>query len=188
MSLVLCVACAVSSGRAEEPVVSANRDAEVLEAVLLDLLRDPGHDSPLGDKDGPPKEIYFEAELNQGAKNVKEILLRTTERPWQSLSPPQLEKVEAAANDLVRRVTAKETLADFQPKDSRIHLYDKEKPIVPHGTGPVRAWIPGYSPDGVWAVVRISLPSYPHVVEATYALANVEGKWRVRLRQFSHYY
>ena len=52
---------------------------------------------------------------------------------------------------------------------------------------PLHAWPPGYSADGQYAIVFLSIPWSMHHADGTYLLARDGEVWRVVLRQFVYY-
>ena len=52
---------------------------------------------------------------------------------------------------------------------------------------PIRAWPPGYTRGGRYAIVFLSIPWSMHHADGTYLLERDGNGWKVLLRQFVYY-
>ena len=168
------------------PVV-LDRDHAVIEIALADLLALP--DSPLASRKVPPAEIKFTPRATSYPVKVTRILMRRDKEKWAALSKDQLDGASEAAEDVARRNYAADGFKPFQPRDPRVRL-DDGAPAPGRNLRfdrPVSAWPPGYSADGDYAIVFLSIPWSMHHADATYLLTRDGDGWRVVLRQFVYY-
>lgn len=169
-------------------------DQEVMQVVLGDLLAST--DSPLARRDSPPAEIRLAAQPAKYPRTVATILLRHDKKQWAALSPHELTAATEAAEALVRRHQRGDDFGPLKPIDPRIKI-EPDPTTAPAATAnadravfgrPVHVYPPGYSSDGSFAVVALSIPWSIHHADATYILARDEqGGWRIILRQFVYY-
>ena len=165
-----------------------DRDHAVIEVALADLLALP--DSPLASRKIPPAEIKFAPKATTYPVKAARILMRRDKEKWAALSQEQLDAASEAAEDVARRNYAADGFKPFQPRDPRVRLDDgaPEPGRNLRFDRPVSAWPPGYSADGNYAIVFLSIPWSMHHADATYLLAR-DGSdgWRIVLRQFVYY-
>jgi hypothetical protein len=170
------------------PAVSA--DHQVLDAVLADLLA--SSKSPLAVRDAPPTEIRLAPNPPRYPIKVEGVLMRHDEQAWAALTPEQLAAAKEAADALIQRHQAGETFAPYRPADARVKI-ETEKPTAAPSTPlsrfdrPVQAYPPGFTADGKFAAVALSVPWSMHHADATYLLARDGDGWKVVLRQFIYY-
>lgn len=186
--LLLCFLCRISTSTAGEPaVIPDERDRQVLEAVLLDLL---------------PDVAFRNARLPRTATNIV-LHLRTPEKTGM-IQPDQMRYdtgkehtiPEDIAGALVRR-NAKPGTYDsvfalfkdlkFDPRiivdevagknEGRSPAFEQK---YPSARGWVEPYLPGYSKDGTRAVVRAWIGPSEHGAVATALLEKTGGKWLVK--------
>ena len=164
-----------------------DRDQAAIEAALGDLLTLT--DSPLDVRGQPPAEIKFAPRASTYPVKVSQILMRRDKAKWDALSKEQLDAATEAAEEIARRNYAADGFKPFQPRDPRIKL-DDGAPAPGRNLRfdrPVDAYPPGYSADGNYAIVFLSIPWSMHHADGTYLLARDGAGWRVILRQFVYY-
>ena len=164
-----------------------DRDQTAIEAALADLLT--LNDSPLDVRGQPPAEIKFAPQASTYPVKVSQILLRHEKEKWAALTPAQIDAATEAAEEIARRNYAGEGFKPFEPRDPRIKL-DDGAPAPGRNLRfdrPVHAYPPGFSADGNYAIVFLSIPWSMHHADATYLLALDGDGWRVILRQFVYY-
>jgi hypothetical protein len=172
-------------------------DNEVITAVLRDLLLYAGDDSPVTTRCLPPAGLLFDARPVRPAQadpawalTADDILYRHNP-DWERLTPAQLAASCEAAEHLAARVEVGDGSATFRVQDQRIGIHEppadgaKRSLRAPR---PLRAWVPGYSQDRQFAVVRMSIPwSMWHSATATFLVSRDEGRWTVFFRQFVYH-
>ena len=166
---------------------AVDRDHAVIEVALADLLALP--DSPLASRKVPPAEIKFAPRATTYPVKATRILMRRDKEKWAALSKEQLDAASEAAEEIVRRNYAADGFKPFQPRDPRVRL-DDGAPAAGRNLRfdrPVSAWPPGYSANGNYAIVFLSIPWSMHHADATYLLARDGDGWRIVLRQFVYY-
>ena len=164
-------------------------DQVVIETVLADLLT--LKDSPLKVKGGPPREILFAERAATYAVTEEGIIQRHAKEQWAALSQRELDAAGDAAWDVVRRHASGEGFEPFRPRDPRVKIQVQSDATTRRWRlekRPVHAWPPGYTSDGGYAVVYLSIPWSMHHAKATYLLERDGDAWRVRLRQFVYYF
>ena len=173
---------------ATQPIANVpNVDQQVIEAALLDLLA--LSDSPVAARKAPPAELRFAAQASTYPVKAQQVLMRHQKERWDALSKEQLDAATEAANDLVRRHEAKETFAPFTPTDARVKVETQPRPTTIGSIyeRPIHTWSPGYTRDGRYAVVFLSIPWSMHHADGTYLLERDGNGWKVLLRQFVYY-
>jgi hypothetical protein len=181
-------AAAPLSAPATQPIAAQpNVDQQVIEAALSDLLALA--DSPVAVRKGPPAELRFAASASTYPVKAKQVLTRHQKERWDALSTEQLNAATEAANDLVRRHEAKETFVPFTPSDARVKVETQPRPttIGSIRERPIHAWSPGYTRDGRYAIVFLSIPWSIHHADGTYLLERDGDGWKILLRQFVYY-
>jgi hypothetical protein len=174
------------------PLVAAtapalDRDQTAIEAALGDLLTLT--DSPLDVRGQPPAEIKFAPRASTYPVKVSQILMRRDKAKWDALSKEQLDAATEAAEEIARRNYAADGFKSFQPRDPRIKL-DDGAPAPGRNLRfdrPVHAYPPGYSADGNYAIVFLSILWSMHHADGTFLLVRDGAGWRVILRQFVYY-
>jgi hypothetical protein len=182
-----------TTATSEASVQSENADAAVLDVVLADLLTRP-NDSVISTGDPEQPGFFFTAETPSWPTKADRILTRHDKEAWAALTADQLRAAQEGAADVVRRYEAHDGVKAFQPADPRVApwrgIADEEAPVRRHEfpKQPVRAYPPGYSHDGQFAVVALSVPWSIHHADATYLLGRQgDGRWVILLRQFVYY-
>jgi hypothetical protein len=179
---------ATSRPPATQPVAAEpNFDQQVIEAALSDLLA--LNDSPVAVRNAPPAELRFAANASSYPVKAQQVLMRHQKERWEALSTEQVNAATEAANDLVRRHEAKKTFAPFTPSDPRVKVETQPRPTTIGSIyqRPIHAWSPGYTRDGRYAVVFLSIPWSIHHADGTYLLERDGDGWKVLLRQFVYY-
>lgn len=173
---------------------AVERDQAVIEAALADLLTLT--DSPLVMQRGtPPAEIRF-AERPAPYRVTEQAITQQHEKEkWAALSERDVDAVTEAAREVVRRHENGEGFKPFRPRDPRVKIEaDPTTTTTTPATRrsrfddrPVRAWPPGYTAEGQYAVVFLTIPWSMHSAETTYLLKRDGNGWRILLRQFVYY-
>ncbi len=166
-----------------------SHDTVVLETVLADVLTFDGKNSPRDTRYGEKDRILVAPTPCSYKITADRVLLQRTKESWAALSPEQLASAQAAAEDLMRRFEAKDDFAPFTPTDPRIQM-QTDPPATKPGLRmdrPICAWTPGYSKDGNFAVVRLSIPWSIHHADGVYLLEKRDGAWKIALRDFIYY-
>jgi hypothetical protein len=113
-----------------------------------------------------------------------------------ALTAAQRRAATEAADDLVARADKGDSLPALRSTSGRVKIYEDAgaatQPAPGNPFGGERAssvFLPGYSKDGRYAVVRLGFPwSGPmHSGEAMYILERTDGGWKVLLRDFIYY-
>jgi hypothetical protein len=162
-------------------------DLTVLQVVLHDLLSTNAGNSPLNARGLPPKEIRFHSHPVENLIQAKDVLERRHNQLWSTLTEYQWARYSNAAKRLVERIESSSLFKDLDEHDSRIHLFDKDHVNDLDLLHLVRAYRPGYSNDGRFAVVKLHLPFAMHLCVGTYLLEKSDDKWEVSLRNFDYY-
>jgi hypothetical protein len=162
-------------------------DQQVIEAALADLLT--LSDSPVAMRKAPPAELRFAAEAATYPVKTDQILMQRDKEQWAALSREQMDAATEAAKDLVRRHEAKATFAPFTPSDPRVKAETQPRPTTIGSIyeRPIQAWPPGYTRDGRYAIVFLSIPWSMHHADGTYLLEREGSGWKVLLRQLVYY-
>jgi len=175
----------------------AVQDAAVLDVVLQDLLARP---RLVELPEGAAKQILFSTELDsekvrveasEVLKEFPQYILAIVEGEkllFAKLSQEQSKLVREAAEELARRLTAKEGIKPFVPKDKQMRPYSKKEekehgPKNPRDLGPqvFHALPPGYSHDRRLAIVFIEFgwSDNIHPALGRYVLIKKQGRWTV---------
>ncbi len=182
-------------------VVQSNKmlDPQVLEAVLVYILSDTSksayidHDKtllidPIPDMYSMTQEQVYEPFTSSFREFKKEL---------NKLNKSERKKSHEAVKHMINRLGAKDGFEIFTPKDKRITFAQKANPsegkseeektkeIVDQMLHrPILANPPGYSLDRQFAVVHLIVPWSIHSADATYFLANRNGKWVILARGY----
>lgn len=167
----------------------ASSDADVLRAVLHDLLNARGQENPIAIGDEPPPSLLFSMSPIDSPAAVVNVLDRDTQWEWTGLLPSERRLAAHAAANLLARMQAGDLFSPFDPGDSRITLKQTAAVTQPNADvsaflhqlhhRPLAAASPGYSPTGRIAVVVIAFPWSMHAGLATYILKNDDGTWQI---------
>jgi hypothetical protein len=169
-----------------KPVITQS-DNEVLDTVLSDLLNNRDK-TPLPDS---WNELYF---INEPYRTSHEFWSGDPDELWKDLPESLHVTAKSTYMEMVKRKDDPASFKGFGPKDKRIRLETsvaseirfKRDPLhEPHRPG--GAWLPGYSVDKKYAVVRLILPWSIHSATGTFFLVNRDGKWHVVERKFVYY-
>jgi hypothetical protein len=176
-----------SAPATQSTAAKPNVDQQVIEAALSDLLA--LSDSPVAVRNAPPAELRFAANASTYPVKAQQVLMRHQKERWEALSTEQVNAATEAANDLVRRHEAKQTFAPFTPSDPRVKVETQPRPTTIGSIyeRPIRAWSPGYTRGGRYAIVFLSIPWSMHHADGTYLLERDGDGWKVLLRQFVYY-
>ena len=108
----------------------------------------------------------------------------------------ELRAATEAANDLVARVDNGDSLPELRSRSGRLKIYEDAgaatQPTAENPFGGERAssfFLPGYSKDGRYALVRLGFPwsGRMHSGVAMYVLERTDQGWQVLLRDFIYY-
>jgi hypothetical protein len=128
----------------------------------------------------------FELTPAQYSQTIDEVLYER--EPWM-LTQAERRASREAAEHLARRIQGYNSRGDFRVKNPRIRIFASGSEN--NGLGlfdrPISACAPGYSNDGRFAIVRLSIPWGMHHADGTFLLSEANGKWTVLLRQFVYY-
>jgi len=178
-------ACAQEPSKPPPP----DRDAQVIEAVLVDLLTTPK--VHLEEPNEKEKKIYFRLDSPHVQPVGLGLLQRYDKREWEKLSAAQTRAAEAAAKDLLRRAGEKKLVQPFKPRDERIIVYTQEHEERDNANSRpfrepqvFRVAPPGYARDGQLALLslRFSWSGGFHGGAARYLLVRKGDMWDVLLR------
>ena len=190
--LMLAAGCAHAppgAATTQPAAIAQDRDHVVIEAVLADLLA--AKESPVAVRGQAPTEIRFAEKAATYPVTAQGILLRHDKEKWAALSPTELDAATEAANEIVRRHASSDGFKPFVPRDARVNV--QAEPTTQSARSsvlerPVQAWPPGFTADGRYAIVFLSIPWSMHHANATYLLQRGGGDgWRIVLRQFVYY-
>jgi hypothetical protein len=186
------------------PTQDEQRDAAVLEAVLVDILTD--RKSPLETSRNVPGRVCFAVDPMKpkgflGKLSIDSIL-PTDDSEWKKLSPAAQGLGREAATEVQTGREVKEFFTKVRPTDKRIVLYrndPKDKPseearqaakrALSWSVQVFRACPPGYSKDRTVAVVFLMYTWSDgfHGADATYILEKLEKGWKIILRKHRQY-
>jgi hypothetical protein len=183
---MLVLPCSLAFAQGEESRVTA-RDNAVVKAVLEDLLRYHGKDSPLGDPFGPSKPLPVMRTPLRGKVSLRAVdSCGVDQRPWRTLTEVRQRATEEAARDLERRAPLAGGRWEFSVRDVEIHE-EGRRPRNDLGLdGGIDISLPGYSPGGRIAIVLFSMPWSIHSATGTYVLRFDDTSWTVILREFAY--
>ena len=165
-------------------------DHEVLDLVLGDLLSKASEESLVSAHGGPPGRLTISSRSATQPITMENVLYRHEREPWRNLTEASLPQLREAAASLVSRVESG-GFSGFQSSDLRVSVrepldHQAESPEALFDR-PIEAWPPGYSSDGVLAVVCLSIPWSIHSSTATYVLVKSSRRWTIVVRQFVYY-
>ncbi len=165
------------------------RDQLVLDRVLRDLLSAESGKTPVSIRGAPPETLSVASSSLSRTFKVFHLYLRHHSDAWSALPTTSDAALRAAADDLVARAAA--GFSNFVSTDPRVTMVS-ESDLTSTGVHrfadrPIRAWPPGYSPDGSLAVVFLNIPWSMHSTSTTYVLALDSSGWNVVVRQFIYH-
>lgn len=172
---------------------AANRDAAVLQVVFDDLLSTDNEESPFKSHSVSSEPVYVSRHAPRWPPRTGDILHPIDKKKWDALTAAQLEAATQAADDLVQRFGMQASLPEFRSASGRLKVYEdagattqrtRENPFPDRGSD---VYVPGYSKDGRYAVVRLGFPWSIHSGDATYIVERTEHGWKVLLRDFVYY-
>jgi hypothetical protein len=175
---------------------AAARDATVLQAVFDDMSSRDNSESPAEWTRDQAKPIYVSKNTPKRRPDARQVLLRNDQKKWKALTNAQLRAAAEAANELVARADKGDPLPELKSTSGRLKIYEDAgaatRPAPENPFGGERAssvFLPGYSNDGRYALVRLGFPwsGRMHSGEATYLLERTGGGWKVLLRDFIYY-
>jgi hypothetical protein len=171
------------------------RDYQVLEVVLEDLLAYKGKDSPHPFRDPSADHILFDRTTVRYQIGRSEILEAFRRERGIHMTADEQEVVGHLADDMLRRNKHRVSFTGFKPRDKQIIILEQNETSPPAKRGlplyfperPVGAWLPGYSADGSFALRSLSILWSIHYAKGTYLLAKRGSVWRVQRRSFTYY-
>ena len=175
---------AASSSEASE-AVPTKRDNTLVTAVLRDLAKYEGEDSPIKGF-GPSALLPFANVPSRYRLSPEDLLYRLDEEKWKALTKSQLRAVGEAARHAARRPKRKGLFEIADPLVQVRSVPDKRPEVERFLDRPITMHLPGFSTDGQVAIVRFYVPWSIHSVTATYILRLEQGTWAVLLRQFGY--
>ena len=196
---LLCVAFAfVSPGFGADRSVPDDRDRQVLEAALLRMLADPDLDRPRTPTNEPVIVLHTRTPEKTGFLMSHQISSDIGKHTLPGDLEGDLRRRNTPSNakpDTYDSITAFYTNLTFSSRIVVADVTDKAggRPYVafekahPKARCFVRAYLPGYSKDGTFAVVRASVGPTPHGAMVTVLLVKLGEKWVVKWHQISRY-
>ena len=172
------------------------RDAAVLQVVFDDMLSKDNSESPTEWTRDQSKPVYVSRNPPERPMEASRVLSLSDEKKLKTLKNAERDAATEAANDLVARAGKGEPLPELESTSGRVKIYEDAgaatQPTRENFLAGERAssvFLPGYSKDGRYAVVRLGFPwsGRMHSGEATYILARTDGGWKVLLRDFIYY-
>jgi hypothetical protein len=166
-------------------------DSAVLEAVLLNLLNSADSPVELGKNDD--KEIHFSPFPLRSEVGFNILLLQFEQNTDNPKPQNELRALHEAVRHFDYRVKTKDFFCAFTPYDSRVIIDPDMDRLGNVIGGPYQifsAHSPGYSEDGIFAVVhlRYMWAGNYHSAEASYFMQRVEGFWIVVERNIMHHF
>ena len=173
---------------------AVHSDAAVLQAVFDDMLSKENKEAPAEWTADQARAVYVSKQVPERRSRVDEILQRSDKKKWEALTSAEVSAAKEAAEDLVARAVTGEKLPELRSASGRVKIFEEAgaatqpKSALPmSGERASRVYLPGYTTDGRYAVVRLGFPWSMHSGEVTYVLERTEGGWRVVLRDFVYY-
>ncbi|MFZ4508167.1 MAG: hypothetical protein ACOYON_10790 [Fimbriimonas sp.] len=168
-------------------------DEEVIEAMLLDFLRDPAKEANIlgrgmelvlmlpksPGKMGMLYQDQFESEF--GKKGPPPALVRALYERNKGRKDPDAKVTDFSKMRLDKRIVLGEFSLGFRNKtDANAKLESRAK-------GVFQCYAPGYSEDKKTALVRAWVGPSSHGAMATYVLERSANGWVIKWRQFSFF-
>lgn len=196
----VCIACAsLLPARAATAVPPDRRDGQVLEALLRQLLADQKFDMTRVSTNGavivlhartPEKTGFLQSHQMRSdvgghtlPSDAERDLRRRNSRP--DAKPDTYEAVVASFTNLT--FGAGIVVADLTDKFGGRHSYRAFEDVHPNARGWVEAYLPGYSNDGVHAVVRAGVGPSAHGAMVTALLEKSGETWHVKWHHIAWY-
>ena len=193
-----CGAPATSAAAGLKPTTqeAVARDAAVLQAVFDDMLSKDNSESPTEWTRDQSKSVFVSNEPPKRRVEASQVLSLSDEEKLKALTAAQRIAATEAADDLVARIDNGDRPPEPKSTSGRVKIYEgagaatqptRENPFG--GERATRVFLPGYSKDGRYAVIRLGFPwsGRMHSGEATYILERTDGGWKVLLRDFIYY-
>jgi hypothetical protein len=172
------------------------RDAAVLQVVFDDMLSKDNSESPTEWTRDQSKPVYVSKNAPERRLDASQVLSLSQEKKLKALTAAQRSAATEAADELVARAGEGDPLPELRSTSGRVKIYEDAgaatQPTRENPFGGERAsivFLPGYSKDSRYAVVRLGFPwsGRMHSGEATYILERTAGGWQVLLRDFIYY-
>ena len=196
----MCILCAFAqSARAATPLIPDQRDGQVLEALLSHLLTDPEFDLARVHTNGAVIVLHARTPQKTGfltpdqmrsdigghtlPSDAERDLRRRNSRP--DMKPDTYEAATAFFTNLT--FGAGIVVADLTDKKGGRLFYRSFEDANPKARGWVEAYLPGYSKDGVRAVVRAGVGPSAHGAMVTALLEKSGDKWVVKWHHIARY-
>jgi hypothetical protein len=169
-------------------------DAAALQVVFDDMLSTDNGNSPSEWRRDQSEPVYFSKHAPERRLDASEVLSLSEDKKLKALTAGQRTAAADAADDLIARVDKKDTLPQLRSTSGRVKIYEdagattqaaRENPFECNRVSSV--FLPGFSKDGRYAVVRLGFPWSIHSGEATYILERTNAGWKVLLRDFIYY-
>jgi len=163
-------------------------DAQVFESALLNLANDRT-DSPVVNF-ADREHLYFEVKPFRAEHDVWSGQVGD---PWKELTGAQVALANEARTNMLGRAQEPGTFDDLHPRDCRLRRQTIEEAKRESDAGrreipyPVSAWLPGFTKDRSYAVIRMLVPWGMHSAGVMFLLAKERGEWRVVSRQYVVY-
>lgn len=175
---------------------AATTDSAVLQVVFDDMLSKDNGESPTEWTRDQSKVVYVSKNPPDQRIDTSRVLSLSDEKKLGALTNPERGAATEAAHDLVARAGKRVPLPELRSTSGRVKIYEDAgaatQPTRENFLAGERAssvFLPGYSKDGRYAVVRLGFPwsGRMHSGEATYILERTDRGWKVLLRGFIYY-
>ena len=200
-AMVTLAGCGTSAmSAAAEPKAATQEaiagDAAVLQVVFDDMLSKDNSESPAEWTRDQSKPVYVSKNAPERRMDARQVLSLSDKKKLKTLTNAQLGAAAEAADDLVARASKGDRLPELRSTSGRVKIYEDAGAATQptrenffQGERASRVFLPGYSKDGRYAVVRLGFPwsGRMHSGEATYLLERTDGGWKVLLRDFIYY-
>ncbi len=196
----LCIVCtSLLAAQAATPVIPDKRDGQVLEALLLHLLDDPKFDMARVSTNGAVIVLHVRTPEKTGFLQSRQIRsdvgshtlpgdaeedLRLRNSPPNG-KPETYDAIIASFTNLT--FGAGIAVADLTGFWSHGRSHGSFSAAHPKARGWAEAYLPGYSKDGLRAVVRARVGPSAHGAMVTALLEKIDGKWVIKWHHIAWY-
>ena len=168
-------------------------DLRVIDTVLHDMVTVNSEEIGfvIGLMGKPPRRIRFAKnnipDFSPGTLNLLKAEHKT--------SPLKHSRIDEAMKNAQSREKTGEVFSEYRPSTEFIHTLERWEMWHPLANAAprfeqnaVQAWPPGYSNDGTYAIVSLSLTRGHHGSTGLYVLHRNDGEWEVVYRKFESYW
>ena len=196
----LCVVCAsLLPAHAATPVIPDKRDGQVLEVLLLSLLNDPKFNMTRTPTNGAVIVLHVRTPEKTGLLQTHQIRSDVGSHTLPGDAERDLRLRNSSPNgksDTYNAITASFTnlsfgagiaVADLTEVWSQRRSYGSFSAAHPKACGWAEAYLPGYSKDGLRAIVRAGVGPSAHGAVVTALLEKIDGRWVVKWHHIASY-